>query len=246
MRDSLRPHRSVCQRADLPKIPEGGGKCIVGDSSIRVRCCDGCIVSCRRCCTQRTAASAALRIALSVFAVFLPLSLGRRPPLDTLFFLSPSSHYPFRFLADPLCRHWPKPLRSNKSPFPPQVVSRISASSEGDSGRKRRTREDEARVNFQMHFRGERRDEGWRKWIGRGGVGRRAMQRPRSRFIAFREQHRQNLISSSESLISRKLVNRDSAEFAPDRRTDKQTDGRQSEMISPDRAVFIKRDDAEL
>lgn len=71
------------------------------------------------------------------------------------------------------------------------------------------------------------------------------MQRRRSRFIAFREQHRQNLISSNESLISRKLGNRDSAEFAPtDGWTSRQTDAEAKRY--PVHAVFIKRGDDEL
>lgn len=72
----------------------------------------------------------------------------------------------------------------------------------------------------------ETRDEGKRERSEKRG--QRAMQRRRSRFIAFREQHRQNLISSNESLISRKLGRRDSAEFAP---TDGRTSRRRSEAI---------------
>jgi len=45
------------------------------------------------------------------------------------------------------------------------------------------------------------------------------MRRRRSRFIAFRGQHRQNLISRNESLISRKLESRDSAGIRTDRQT---------------------------
>lgn len=103
--------------------------CIVGDSSIRVRCC---IVSCRRCCTQRTTpASAALRIALSVFAVFLPPSPGGRPPLDMLFFPSPPSFIPFASsptLSAAIDRSRGGPIKAH----PPQVVSRSSRVDSGE------------------------------------------------------------------------------------------------------------------
>lgn len=176
---------------------------------------------------HNAAASAALRIALSVFAVFLPPSPGSKATsvLDTLFFLSSSSFYPFRFLADPAVID-----RSRGGPIKAHLPS-CSADFrefEGDSrevgGRGRRRSE----VKFSNAFpQRETRGEGGEKWIERGRGRRRAVQRRCSRFIAFREQHRQNLISSNESLISRKLGIR------TDRRTDKQTDGRRSETIPP-------------
>jgi len=51
-------------------------------------------------------------------------------------------------------------------------------------------------------------------------AAKHAMRRRRSRFIAFRGQHWQNLISRNESLISRKLESRDSMRIRANRQTD--------------------------
>jgi len=75
--------------------------------------------------------------------------------------------------------------------------------------------EGKARVNFQIGILREKRGTKAEVREAReGGRETSAMQRRRSRFIASQEQHRQNLISGNESLISRKLGSRDLAEFA--------------------------------
>lgn len=130
---------SVCQRGDLPKIPEW----VVGGSSIRVQWCDGCIVSCRHCCTQRGCIGGSVNCTQR----FRRVSSAMPANKATYSWIRSSSSHPRRFIPPASSPTLPpltgkKPRRSNKSPSP-QVVPRISASSRvtrGNGGRGRAKR----------------------------------------------------------------------------------------------------------
>lgn len=171
---------------DVPKTTkkkgEGGGWWL----DKRVRCRDGCIVSCRRC---SAAASAALQIALSVFAEFLPLSplpplpstvlpakiswpplRGSSPlPLSLPSPLALPLLYPFRFFI-PAVSSREEPRGSNKSPS----LQLCSADLRELGGEFERNGERKTRVNFRMYLRrgergwGRKEENEWRKKRRRG------------------------------------------------------------------------------
>lgn len=158
-------------------------------------------------------ASAALPIALSVFRRVSSLKPIKRPPLSVHSFSS--SHFRPTVPSSPASLTSERKTRgSNKSPY--SQLPRISASSRGIQGKS------EGWI-FKCVSAESGKDEKRRRTVGKHGAKVAALDS-----FAFREQHRQNLISSNESLISRKLESRDLAEFAPiDRQIGRQS-GRQS------------------